>query len=59
MNYHGVVRDGENNLLANQNIRMLISILKGDAEGVPVYIEMQSPKTNFICITPYCPLNLK
>ena len=45
-NYQMVVRDGTNNVIANQMVAIQISILKTSASGVAVYIETHTPTTN-------------
>jgi hypothetical protein len=46
MTYQAVVRDSEGNLVANKEIGMQISILKGNAPGTAVYVETQTPTSN-------------
>lgn len=46
MSYQAVIRDINNNLLSLKNIGMRISILKGEKNGLPVYMETQQTKTN-------------
>ena len=46
MSYQAVIRDADNNLIANQQIGMQISILQGSASGTVVYSETQNPTTN-------------
>lgn len=46
MSYQAVVRDADDNLIANQQIGMQISILEGSPTGDLVYIEEQTPTTN-------------
>jgi len=46
MSYQAVVRDSGDALVANQAVRMQISILQGSAVGTAVYTETQSPTTN-------------
>ncbi len=46
MSYQAVVRNTNNNLVTNQLVNMQISILKFAADGVPVYVETQTPMTN-------------
>ncbi len=46
MSYQAVVRDGNNQLVVNQQIGVKISILKHDPNGVAVYSETHSVRTN-------------
>ncbi len=46
MSYQAVVRNTDNNLVVNQTVGMQISILKFATDGVPVYVETQTPMTN-------------
>lgn len=46
MTYQAVIRDGDNNLVADTQVGMQISILQGDANGSAVYAETQLPTTN-------------
>jgi len=46
MSYQAVVRNSNNQLVANQKVGMQISILQGSATGTFVYSEMQTPTTN-------------
>ncbi len=46
ISYQAVIRDASNNLLSLKHIGMRISIIKGDANGTPVYIETQEGITN-------------
>ena len=46
MSYQAVVRGSDNNLVANQQISMRVSILQGSAEGDVVYTETHSATTN-------------
>lgn len=46
INYQAVARDASNNLLANRNIGIRISILSGSATGTSVYSETQTATTN-------------
>ncbi len=46
MSYQAIIRNSNNELVKNQPIGMQISILKGTADGTPVYEEMQTPTTN-------------
>jgi hypothetical protein len=45
-NYQSVVRDGDGNTIANQNVGIRISILQGSIEGPAVYTEAHSATTN-------------
>ena len=45
MSYQAVIRDANNELVANQVLGMHISILRGTLDGILVY-EIQSPITN-------------
>ncbi len=46
MSYQSVIRDTDNNLVANQEVGMQISILQGAADGTAVYVERHFPATN-------------
>lgn len=46
MSFQAVIRDANNNLLSLKDISMRISIVKGELESSPVYIETQIGKTN-------------
>ena len=46
MSYQAVVRDSDDNLIANQPVGMQISILQTSATGTAVYVETQTPATN-------------
>ena len=46
MSYQAVVRNSANELVANAQIGMQISILQGSASGSAVYVETQNPTTN-------------
>src|SRR5687767_3491164 len=46
MSYQSVIRDSENELVTNQNVRVRISLLQGAVNGSPVYIEMHNVTTN-------------
>ena len=46
MSYQAVVRGSDNNLVANQQISMRVSILQGSADGGAVYTETHSAQTN-------------
>jgi hypothetical protein len=46
MSYQAVIRDANNNLLSLKNISMRISIMKGETDPLPVYIETQIGVTN-------------
>ena len=45
-NYQAVVRDGQNGLIANQNVYFRMSILESSADGSPVYVESHTVPTN-------------
>ena len=47
MSYQALVRDGSNELVIDQPVGMQISILKGSIWGSAVYVETQTPTTNF------------
>ena len=47
MSYQALVRDGSNELVTDQPVGMQISILKGSIWGSAVYVETQTPTTNF------------
>jgi len=46
INYQAVIRNNNSVLIANKQIGMRISILKGSANGTPVYVETHNPITN-------------
>lgn len=46
VSYQAVIRDSDNNLVANHSVGMQISILQGSASGTAVYVETQAPVTN-------------
>ena len=46
LSYQAVIREANNNLLSLKDISMRISIIKGETESIPVYIETQIGKTN-------------
>ncbi|MEX1190977.1 MAG: hypothetical protein WEA99_03320, partial [Brumimicrobium sp.] len=46
MSYQAVVRDGNNDLVSNEDVGMQISILQGSSSGTEVYVETQTPTTN-------------
>ncbi|MBR4535522.1 MAG: hypothetical protein IKO62_02560 [Bacteroidales bacterium] len=46
MTYQAVVRNANNSLVVNQNVRVRISILQGSESGSPVYVETHEPSTN-------------
>ena len=46
MSYQAVIRDNTNNLITSSNISMRISILQGNINNVPVYVETQNVLTN-------------
>lgn len=46
MSYQAVIRNADNNLVANTVVGMQISILQTSADGVTVYTETQTPTTN-------------
>lgn len=46
MSYQAVIRDGSNQLVTNQLVRMQISILQGSADGTIIFIETQTQTTN-------------
>ena len=46
ISYQAVIRDADNQLLTNSQVGMQISILQGASDGLPVYVETQSPTTN-------------
>ena len=46
MSYQAVIRNTNNQLVINHEIGVQISILQGSANGMPVYIETQTPATN-------------
>lgn len=46
MSYQAVIRNSSNALVTNSNIGIQISILKGSANGMPIYVERHFPATN-------------
>lgn len=46
MSYQAVIRGSDNKLLINEIVSLRMSIIKGSAEGVPVYIESHRQSTN-------------
>ncbi|MFW5657373.1 MAG: hypothetical protein ACOC0C_07115 [Bacteroidota bacterium] len=46
MSYQAVIRNSSNNLVANSEVGMQISILQGSIGGTAVYVETQTPTTN-------------
>lgn len=46
MSYQAVIRDGSNQLIANQNLGMQISILEASETGTSVYTETQTTTSN-------------
>ncbi len=46
LSYQAVVRNNANDLVVNSNVGMKISILQGAEDGMPVYVETQSPTSN-------------
>lgn len=46
INYQAVVRNSSNQLMANANVSVRVSILQGSANGSAVYVETQTVTTN-------------
>jgi len=46
MSYQAVVRNANNNVVANQAVGMQISIVQGSTNGSAIYAETQNPTTN-------------
>ncbi len=46
MSYQSVIRDNENQLLANQEVGMQLSIVQGTVDGPAVYVETHTLTTN-------------
>src|SRR5688572_7673541 len=46
MSYQSVIRDPENELVVNRNVRIRISILQTSPSGIIVYSEFHTPTTN-------------
>ena len=46
MSYQAVIRNGNDQLVANHAVGMQISILQGSETGTAVYVETQTPTTN-------------
>ena len=38
MSYQSVIRDSENELVTNQNVRVRITLIQGAVNGSPVYV---------------------
>ena len=47
MSYQAVIRNASNNLVTSTAVAMQISILQGSTGGSAVYVETQTPTTNF------------
>ncbi|WP_271784826.1 hypothetical protein [Aquimarina algiphila] len=47
MSYQAIIRDASDNLVTSQPIGMQISILQGSASGTAVFVETQTPTTNY------------
>ena len=46
MSYQAVIRNATNNLVANTNVAVTVSIIRNASNGTPVYIENQNATTN-------------
>jgi hypothetical protein len=46
MSYQAVIRNATNNLVANTNVAVTVSIIRNASNGTPVYIENQNSSTN-------------
>ena len=46
LSYQAVIRNTDNTVVADANVGIQISVLKGDAYGPPVYMERQNTMTN-------------
>ncbi len=46
ISYQAVIRNSSDQLIANTQVGMQISILQGSVDGTPVYTEIQTPTTN-------------
>ena len=46
LNFQGVARSSNNAIIASQDITLKLSILQGNATGIPDYIEVRKVKTN-------------
>ena len=46
ISYQAVIRDANNNLVTNQNIRVRLSILNAPTSTTPLWQEVQTPNTN-------------
>jgi hypothetical protein len=46
ISYQAVIRNSSDQLVTEKQVGMQISILKGTADGSPVYTETQTPTTN-------------
>ena len=46
ISYQAVIRNANNNLVTNQNIRVRLSILNAPTSTTPLWQEVQTPNTN-------------
>jgi|SRR5690554_906279 len=46
MSYQAVIRNSNNQLVPNETIGMQVSILQGSENGIPIYTETHTPRTN-------------
>jgi len=46
LSYQAIIRDDLNNLVSIKNIGMRVSIIQGDINNIPIYIETHNSKTN-------------
>src|SRR6056297_1437213 len=46
MSYQAVIRDSDNELVADKTVGIQISIIQGSIYGASVYVETQTPETN-------------
>ncbi|MBU2921461.1 hypothetical protein KO504_08920, partial [Winogradskyella psychrotolerans] len=46
ISYQAIVRNSSDQILANQNIGIQISLLEGSTNGNAIYVETQNPTTN-------------
>lgn len=46
MSYQAIIRDATNTPISSSSVGMLISILQGSTEGLPIYVELHTPTTN-------------
>jgi hypothetical protein len=47
MSYQAIIRNSSNALITSTTVGMRISIIQGSTAGTPVYVETQTPSTNY------------